>query len=197
MTHAKFYSIDNIVSFIVPFDRNPNFTGRGTQLTEVEEKLFVGGRTTKVAITGLGGIGKTQLVLELIYRMRDRYKSCLVIWIPATNIESLYQAYLDVARQLKIPGSDEDKADAKKLVQGYLSKESTGRWLLVFDNADDVNMWITQSGPRSGHLIDYLPRSEQGCIVFTTCDRKTAVKLAHQNVVEVPGMDEDVAIQLL
>ncbi|KAH6714091.1 hypothetical protein BKA61DRAFT_551433 [Leptodontidium sp. MPI-SDFR-AT-0119] len=188
---------DNSVSFIVPFDRNLNFTGRGRQLAEVEAKLFAGGQTTKVAITGLGGIGKTQLVLEIAYRIRDRYKDCLVIWIPATNTESLYQAYLDVARQLKIPGSDEDKADAKKLVQGYLSKESAGRWLLVFDNADDVNMWITQSGPGSGRLLDYLPRSEQGCIVFTTRDRKTAVKLAHQNVIDVPELDEDVAIQLL
>ncbi|KAH8745450.1 hypothetical protein F5882DRAFT_312735, partial [Hyaloscypha sp. PMI_1271] len=64
-------------------------------------------------------------------------------------------------------------------------------------NADDVNIWITQSGPGSGRLIDYLPRSEQGCIVFTTRDRKTAVKLAHRNVVEVLEMDENVAIQLL
>jgi hypothetical protein len=120
-----------------------------------------------------------------------------VIWIPATNIESLNQAYQDVARQLKISGSDDDKADAKKLVQKYMSKESAGRWLLVFDNADDFNMWITDSGPGSGRLIDYLPRSEQGCIVFTTRDRKTAVKLAYQSVIEVPEMDEDVAIQLL
>jgi hypothetical protein len=46
-------------------------------------------------------------------------------------------------------------------------------------------------------LIDHLPRSKQGCIVFTTRDRKTAVKLAQQNVVEVPEMDEEVAKQLL
>ncbi|RDW75351.1 hypothetical protein BP6252_06493 [Coleophoma cylindrospora] len=188
---------DKIVPFIVPFDRNPNFTGRGIQLAEIEEKLFVEGRTTKVAIAGLGGIGKTQLVLELVYRIRDRYKNCLVIWIPATNLESLHQAYLDIAQQLNIPGSDEDKADAKRLVQAYLSKESVGRWLLVFDNADDVNMWITPSGTGSSRLIDYLPRSEQGSIVFTTRDRKTAVKLAHQNIVEVREMDENVAIQLL
>jgi len=51
-------------------------------------------------------------------------------------MESLHQAYLHVAQQLKIPGLDEEKADANKLVQGYLSKESAGRWLLVFDNAD-------------------------------------------------------------
>lgn len=78
--------------------------------------LFVGGRTTKFAITGLGGIGKTQLVLELVYRVRDKYENCSVIWIPATNIESLHQAYLDVAQQLKIPGQEEDNADVKRLV---------------------------------------------------------------------------------
>jgi hypothetical protein len=79
LTNAKFYSIDNIVPFIISFDRNPNFTSRGTPLTEVKEKLFVEGRTTKVVITGLRGIGKTQLVLELVYRIRDRYRNYLVI----------------------------------------------------------------------------------------------------------------------
>jgi AAA+ ATPase superfamily predicted ATPase len=51
----------------VPFDRNPNFTGRGTQLAQLEGRLFVGKQTTKVAITGLRSVGKTQLVLELVY----------------------------------------------------------------------------------------------------------------------------------
>ena len=183
----------------MPFDRNPNFTGRRAQLAQLEGKLFVGEQTTKVAITGLGGIGKTQLVLALVYRIREKYRNCSVIWIPATNMESLHQAYLDVARRLSIAGCEEEKADVKRLVQCYLSKESAGQWLLVFDNADDINMWIAEVGsePGSGRLIEYLPRSDQGCIVFTSRDRKTAVKLAHQNIVEVPEMDEGVATQLL
>lgn len=111
----------------MPFDKNPNFTGRGTQLAQLEGRLFSREQTTKITITGLGGVGKTQLALALVYQVRDKFKDCLVIWIPATNMESLHQAYLDVAQQLKIPGSDEDKADTKKLVQGYLSKESAGR----------------------------------------------------------------------
>jgi GTPase SAR1 family protein len=185
--------------WIAPFGRNPRFTGREDQLAQLAGKLFAGGQTTKIAITGLGGVGKTQLVLELAYRTREKYKNCSVIWIPATNIESLHQAYVDVVRQLSIPGWEEDKADVKRLVQDYLSKESAGQWLLVFDNADDINMWIAkpESEPGSSRLIEYLPRSNQGCIVFTTRDRKTAVKLAHQNVVEVPQMNEEVAKQLL
>jgi hypothetical protein len=138
-------------------------------------------------------------VLELVHRIRDKCRNCSVIWIPAINIESLYQAYIDVARKLGIAGCEEEQADVKRLVQDYLSKEIAGQWLLVFDNADDIDMWIAEAGLKlgSGRLIEYLPRSDQGCIVFTSRDRKTAVKLAHQNIVEVPKMDEDVATQLL
>jgi tetratricopeptide (TPR) repeat protein len=148
---------------------------------------------------GLGGVGKTQLVLELVFRTKDKHRNCLIIWIPATDMESLQQAYLDVAKQLGVPGWDEEKADVKKLVQTYLSNESAGQWLLVFDNADDVEIWITKPGTEqtAWRLIDYLPRSRQGCIIFTTRDRKAAIKLALQNVIKVPEMDEDMATELL
>ncbi|OCK74986.1 HET-domain-containing protein, partial [Lepidopterella palustris CBS 459.81] len=185
--------------FTVPFDRNPRFTGRESILASLEEKLFVGEQTTKMAIVGLGGIGKTQLALELAYRTRAKYKNCSVFWIPATDMDSLQQAYRDVAQQLRIPGWDEEKADVKKLVQAHLSQADARPWLCVFDNADDISMWVRTSGSesRSSGLKEYLPKSKQGCIVFTTRDKKTAVKLAGQNIVEVPDMDEDGAIHLL
>ncbi|KAH9204034.1 hypothetical protein DL95DRAFT_398836, partial [Leptodontidium sp. 2 PMI_412] len=82
------------------------------------------------------------------------------------------------------------QADVKRLVKDHLSKESAGQWLLVFDNADDINIWTGQTGsePGSDRLIDYLPKSEHGCILFTSRDRKTAVKLAQQNVVQLTEM---------
>ncbi|KAF2174727.1 hypothetical protein K469DRAFT_685748 [Zopfia rhizophila CBS 207.26] len=64
-------------------------------------------------------------------------------------------------------------------------------------------MWIAKAGPRQQPgqelhpLIDYLLKSKQGGIVFTTRDRKIAVKLAQQNVVDVPAMGEDAAAELL
>ena len=75
--------------WIVPFERNPRFTGRESQLAELEGKLFAKDHTSKIAITGLGGVGKTQLVLELLYRTRQKHKNCSIIWIPATTIEIL------------------------------------------------------------------------------------------------------------
>ncbi|KAF2260180.1 HET-domain-containing protein [Lojkania enalia] len=190
-------------AWIVPFERNSRFTSREPQLAQLEGMLFAKNHTTKVAIMGLGGVGKTQLVLELLFRTKDKYPDCSIIWIPATNKESLHQAYLNAAQQLGILRWGDDKEDVKRLVQGYLSKENTGRWLLLFDNADDIDMWIAkaeselQPGGGSQPLIDYLPKSKQGTILFTTRDRRLAVKLAQQNVVGVLAMREDAATELL
>ncbi|KIM98305.1 hypothetical protein OIDMADRAFT_202122, partial [Oidiodendron maius Zn] len=183
--------------WIVPFDRNHRFTGRKSQLSQLQEMLFIKDQTTKIAVVGLGGIGKSQLVLELIYRIREKHKTCPVIWIPAMNMESLQQAYRDVAQQLGIGGWDDNKSDVKTLVNHYLNKENVGQWILVFDNADNIDMWIKSS--ENGHppLIGYLPRSSRGCIIFTTRNREVAVELAHQNVVEVTEMSEETATDLL
>jgi len=141
-------------------------------------------------------IEETQLVLKLLYQTKNKHNNCSIIQILATNIKSLYQTYLKVAQQLRIPDWEDKEANIKKLVQEHLGKDNAGQWLLVFDNADNINMWIAKPGYKPGvsqesdGLIDYLPRSRQGSIVFTTRDRKTAVKLAQQNIVEVPEMDE-------
>jgi KaiC/GvpD/RAD55 family RecA-like ATPase len=98
------------------------------QLAELEQKLFVRASTTKVAITGPGGIGKTQLALALAYRIRQECKDCSVFWISASDKESIQQGYANIARRLAIPGWDDKKVDVKKLVQLHLSKESAGQW---------------------------------------------------------------------
>ena len=154
------------------------------------------GRTQKTAVFGLGGVGKTQIALELAHRTREKYEDCSLLWVPATNVESFQQAYLNIGRQLGIPGLEKEQADVKKLVQQYLSQMKAGRWLLIFDNADDIDMWISNTSSRAG-LIDYLPQSSQGSIVFTTRSRKIAVDLAHQNIVEVSEMDEETCTQML
>jgi putative protein kinase ArgK-like GTPase of G3E family len=101
----------------MPFERNPRFTGRESELSRLEKLLSHTGRTTKVAITGLGGVGKTQLAIELVHRAMEKHKDCSVFWIPAMDPESLHQAYLAIAKKLRIPGWDKDGTDIKHLVQ--------------------------------------------------------------------------------
>jgi hypothetical protein len=106
-------------------------------------------------------------------------------------MESLHQGYIHVAQQLGIPGWNDEKSDVKRLVQLYLSQESAGQWLLIFDNVDDVSLWTAESVSRIGavDLMQYLPSSKQGCIVFTTRETMTAIKLGAKYIVEVPKMD--------
>ena len=182
----------------VPLTRNKRFVGRNLELGELETKLFSDGYHSRVAITGLGGVGKTQIVLELAYRTRDHRPDCSVFWVPAASVETIQQAYLDIGRQLQIQVQGE-KEDMIKLVQDTLSLESTGEWLLILDNADDINMWLNDIdiGTRSTRLIDCLPRSNQGSIVLTTRNRKAAVKFAPGTIIQVPEKDEDIAMQML
>ena len=174
------------------------FVGREAQLDRLS-LVFAKGQPSKTAIVGLGGVGKTQVILEFVYRTRERYPDCSICWLPATNVESLQQAYLEAGQQLDISGINEEQANVKKLVQDRLSQDSTGRWLLIFDNADDIGMWIKKDRYGNGFpaLKQYLPRSSQGRIIFTTRSRKVAVKLAQENLIEILEMGEEIARLLL
>src|SRR5206468_2476159 len=62
----------------VPYRRNPNFTGREGALVNLHASLTSGHYAAITqAITGLGGVGKTQLALEYLYRNAADYD---VIW---------------------------------------------------------------------------------------------------------------------
>ena len=186
--------------WIVPFERNTRFTDRESELAELENKLFANNQFTKIAVCGLGGVGKTQLVLELLYRVREKDKNYSAIWIQATSMESLDQGYHTVALQLGIRDPGGKDVDIKKLVQDFLKEDTAGQWILVFGNVDDIQMWIDKTGSgtqQSNRLIDYIPRSKAGRVIFTTRDRKVGVKLAQESVMEVPKMTEDTAIRML
>jgi hypothetical protein len=80
-----------------------------------------------------------------------------------------------------------------------LNSDGSSDWLMVVDNADDPNILLEgeSDGPQSGRLYDYLPRSEQGSILFTTRCRKAAELLMLGNVLELDDMSMVEAKQLM
>jgi NB-ARC domain len=156
-------------------------------------------RCERVAFYGLGGVGKTQIALEFVHQLQEREPDCSVFWIPVTNIESILKAYLDIGQQLQIPNIEKEQVDVQQLVQQRLNQENSGKWLLVFDNADDITIWTDKAKNTTGEgrRISYLPKSKYGSIVFTTRSREAAVKLAGKNVVPVGEMDNVMAKDLL
>ncbi|KAL4972996.1 hypothetical protein BDW66DRAFT_154205 [Aspergillus desertorum] len=178
-------------SWMVPFARNTRFAGRQHEIDCLESLIIHSGGPAKIAIYGLGGIGKTQVALEIAYRTREQIPECSIFWIPCTSIETVDQAYMDIASNLRIMVVEPSKV--KEQVKAYLSRPEAGRWLLIFDNADYMQMWTTGSAP----LKDILPRSEHGQILFTTRNRKLALKLAPSKVLSIPDVDKNTAMKML
>tara|TARA_R110002003_G_scaffold95_1_gene7240 strand:- start:19322 stop:21166 length:1845 start_codon:yes stop_codon:yes gene_type:complete len=168
-------------------------------MSQIDTLLANDRRCERMAIVGLGGVGKTQIALEFAHRWREKNPDCAVFWIPVTSVESMLAAYIEVGQQLQIPNVEQNKSEVPKLVQRELSQEAAGRWLLVFDNADDIDLWTekTSSVIGSSRHIDFLPKSKHGSILFTTRSRKAAVKLAGKSMVFVNEMDDAMARDLL
>ena len=141
----------------VPFRRNPFFTGREPIFAQIHSLLHAG--TTKAlsqppAISGLGGIGKTQTVVEYAYRSRDSYP--FVLWVQANTPETMRSNFVALAGLLNLPEKD---AREQQMVVHALKRwfETHTGWLLIFDNADDLAM-----------VRDYLPEGTKGHTLLTT-----------------------------
>ncbi|BAE57784.1 unnamed protein product [Aspergillus oryzae RIB40] len=182
-------------AWMVPFRKNTRFIGRESEIAELEGRIENTKGPSKIAICGLGGVGKTQIALELAYRLQSRNSDYSVFWIPCTSHESVEQAYMTLAQIVGI--HNVQPAEAKNSVKAFLS-QSTGRWLLIFDNADDIDMWIQScAGNPNPVLVDFLPQSDQGHILFTTRNRKLAVKLASSDVIDISEPDIETASKIL
>jgi tetratricopeptide (TPR) repeat protein len=138
----------------VPYERNPFFTGREEDIQRLEEALAVSHTTalTQIqAISGLGGIGKTQTAVEYAYRHRDDYSA--VFWTAADTTASLTTGFVEIARLLQLPQAQEaDESLAVEAVKRWL--ETNDGWLLIADNADRPEL-LKDFRPRrmSGHLL--------------------------------------------
>ena len=133
--------------------RNASFTGRNEVLERLHDQLS--GTSTPlvlpVALTGLGGVGKTQVALEYAHRFMADYD--LVWWVEAEQTDLIDGALAGLAPHLAIrPGDSTD--ETVRLVKEALRRGLPyDRWLLVFDNADDPVQLADFLPGGPGHVI--------------------------------------------
>ncbi|NEQ48649.1 MAG: tetratricopeptide repeat protein, partial [Leptolyngbya sp. SIO3F4] len=144
--------------FGVPYPRNPYFTGRQTALKQLHQQLHseTTAAITQVAISGLGGIGKTQTAVEYAYRYHyDEQVYDTVLWVKAETEAALATDFANITRQLALPVAQCPQEEQIPAVRAWLANHAG--WLLIFDNADHPE-W----------LLPFLPQNPQGRILLTS-----------------------------
>jgi transcriptional regulator with XRE-family HTH domain/tetratricopeptide (TPR) repeat protein len=169
--------------WMLPYPRNLFFLGREDVLALLQHQMQAG-QTMAIsqpqAISGLGGVGKTQVALEYAYRHIGDYQA--VLWTRADSRDALVAGFLETAHAVNLPERDEpDQTVIVAAVKGWLSQHTS--WLLILDNADELSL-----------LPEFLPSPMRGHLLLTT--RAQALgRLA--NRIEIETLDLDTAALLL
>ncbi|GHO54458.1 tetratricopeptide repeat protein [Ktedonobacter robiniae] len=163
--------------------RNPFFTGREELIRKLREQLTTKNATALTqaqAISGLGGIGKTQIAVEYAYRYRNEYQ--YIFWASVTDAVTFLSSIVEIAHLLRLPERcEQDQTIIADAVKHWLAMNE--HWLLILDNADDLA------------IIDaFLPPDMKGHLLITT--RAQAVGTL-ANPLDVSKMSIDEGITLL
>src|SRR5271154_1556983 len=135
--------------FLVPYDENPHFVGREQLLKDIREKLLEvvpQKYNHRVALYGLGGVGKTQTALAYVYAHKSDYDA--IYWITGVNQASLLSGFQEIAEGVGLlkGKADIQPTDVAKSVLSWLRTQES--WLLVIDNLDDFSAVVGLLPPR-------------------------------------------------
>ncbi|KAH7009249.1 P-loop containing nucleoside triphosphate hydrolase protein [Microdochium trichocladiopsis] len=198
----------------IPFRRDANFVPRKSLLDRIYHACSR--PASRIALVGLGGIGKSQLAIEYAYRTSDEAAKTnhptWVFWIHAETRARVEEGFRYIADTVKIPGRKQTDANVLQLVEQWLRSIENGPWLLILDNADNGSVLFdadpelpdkanatTSNDASRRALWSYLPQSAHGSTIVTTRNKGVAQKLVddYKSIIEVHPMDEDHALALL
>ncbi|WP_353271775.1 tetratricopeptide repeat protein [Wolbachia endosymbiont (group A) of Nomada goodeniana] len=155
--------------------RNPvgSFTGRTEELRELHKLIQKSQGVATVishlaSISGLGGIGKTELVRKYIEKHNKDYDNN-IIWINAETYETMVQSFLRLAKGLLgVPTEDRDIESIVRDIYAFFAKRKS---LFVFDNAEEY-----RSEGQDAGISQFLPSH-----FLSSDDNKPSVLITSRN----------------
>jgi hypothetical protein len=132
----------------------------------------------KVAVlTGISGLGKTQIALQFWSTHGTSYQSR--VWIDASSLATVLSSFREIALAIGKNGAlaynDIGSRQPIMIVKSWLALADNTKWLLVIDNVEDLDC--------DYNLQDLIPKCDHGAILVTTTQSETA------SVLEAPCVD--------
>ncbi|KAK5246710.1 hypothetical protein LTR20_007356 [Exophiala xenobiotica] len=155
------------------------FADRPAELAALSQSLLPqrGLRRRRIfVLSGMGGMGKTQLAAQFARRHHERYSA--VFWLDGSSEDSLRQSIASAATRIpagQIPEATRTAATSKGIdlevvvecVLDWLSLADNDGWLVVLDNVDrEYRPQAPQPG--SYDIGRYFPEADHGSILVTT-----------------------------
>lgn len=195
-----------VAHFMVPYTHNADFVGRSEILELLKSQLGcldTASHNTehrRAALYGLGGVGKTQVALAYSYWFHGVSKDTSIFWIHASSAERFSEGYAKIAKQCNIPGFQDSGFDALTSVRDWLESKDSGKWMIIIDNADDMQMFVpqTEDATKDRSLGQFIPDCANGTVLITTRNMQVGSRLTKgKHPIEVGKMDEHESTQLL
>ncbi|KAM6513858.1 hypothetical protein FALCPG4_015064 [Fusarium falciforme] len=169
-----------------------------------------------MALVGMGGFGKSQVAIQFAHHIHDESPPTSVFWVHASSKPRFEEAYRSIAQRLELPRRNDPGIDVLGLVRDWLQTEEAGSWLMVLDNADDVNLFHPSTNARGNKaanqptdedtvvksdqrpLAAYLPKCQSGTILVTSRSMDAAEKLtgSQKAIYRISTMDDAQGLHL-
>ncbi len=144
---------------LIRYSEPASFKGREDVLNEISEHLdpAKGNLPPKrFVLTGIGGVGKTQIALRFAYNHLEKYPA--IFFVSAETEARLLQDFQSIAVALSLDDSaDSIRPERARDLTLHWLRNTDVPWLLIFDNVEDF-----------GLLQPYWPRTSKGSMLLTS-----------------------------
>ncbi|KAL7928385.1 P-loop containing nucleoside triphosphate hydrolase protein [Trichoderma chlorosporum] len=187
-------------------DRNRNFVGRSAIIKQIDQALLpnssnLSSGLRSFSLCGFGGLGKTQIATYYAFARESDFDA--IFWVQADEIMKLNKSFNEIAKALDLveEGDQGNKAISRDKVLQWFSDprkramrkaasltdmdSALAKWLIIFDNADNISI-----------LREFWPLGSSGSILVTSRDPTAKSDLANQGI-DLPPMSSDECAALL